>query len=91
MKLKTTLYFVDEIFWHALPRRQDVESALARHYPDLTLPRRWLRLASWVGGDRDGNPNVTAEITAETIRLHRGLAVTRHHDRLRQLSRRLQP
>jgi len=91
-EVKTTLYFVDEIFWHALPRLYvDLESALARHYPGLMPPRRWLYLASWVGGDRDGNPNVTAEVTAETIRLHRGLAVTRHRDQLRQLSRRLSP
>jgi phosphoenolpyruvate carboxylase len=91
-EVKTTLFFVDEIFWHALPRLYlEMENALARYYPGLKLPRRWLRLASWVGGDRDGNPNVTAEVTAETIRLHRGLAVTRHRDHLRQLSRRLSP
>lgn len=91
-EVKTTLYIVDEIFWHALPRLYlDLESALAHHYPGLMPPQRWLRLASWVGGDRDGNPNVTAEVTAETLRLHRGLAVTQHRDHLRQLSRRLSP
>ena len=91
-EVKTTLYFVEETFWHALPRMYvDLENALARHYPGLAVPQCWLHLASWVGGDRDGNPNVTAEVTAETIRLHRGLAVTRHRDHLRQLSRRLSP
>ncbi|MCB9134262.1 MAG: phosphoenolpyruvate carboxylase [Anaerolineales bacterium] len=91
-EVKTTLFFVEEIFWNALPRLYaDLERALAQHYPGLTPPARWLRLASWVGGDRDGNPNVTPEVTAETIRLHRGLAVTRHRDHLRQLSRRLSP
>ena len=91
-EVKTTLYFVEEIFWYALPRLYtDLERALAQYYPGLTPPAHWLRLASWVGGDRDGNPNVTPEVTAETIRLHRGLAVTRHRDHLRQLSRRLSP
>ena len=57
-----------------LPRT--MEDALAEHYPDVTVPKNWLGLASWIGGDRDGNPNVTYPITAETLRLH-GESVTR--------------
>src|SRR5204863_3157724 len=84
------LYFVDAIFWDALPRvYDDLEAALARYYPEVAAPGRWLTLASWIGGDRDGNPNVTAAVTAETLRLHRGLAVERHRARLQELARRL--
>ena len=89
-EVKTGLYFVETIFWEALPRIYDeLEVALAEHYPGLTAPLRWLTLASWIGGDRDGNPNVTAEVTAETLRLHRGLAVEKHQANLRDLARRL--
>lgn len=89
-EVRIGLYFVDEIFWEALPRLYaDLESALAEHYPELTAPSRWLTLASWIGGDRDGNPNVTATVTAETLRLHRGLAVELHRRALHDLARRL--
>ncbi|HLB47824.1 MAG TPA: phosphoenolpyruvate carboxylase, partial [Anaerolineales bacterium] len=89
-EVRTGLYFVDEIFWDALPRiYADLDAALARHYPGLSAPPRWLTLASWVGGDRDGNPNVTAAVTAETLRLHRGLAVEKHRRTLQDLARRL--
>ncbi len=89
-EVRTGLYFVDAVFWEALPRMYaDLDAALAEHYPGLHVPQRWLTLASWIGGDRDGNPNVTAAVTAETLRLHRGLAVERHRAGLQELARRL--
>jgi phosphoenolpyruvate carboxylase len=89
-EVRTGLYFVDAILWDALPRiYADLDAALAQHYPGLTAPPRWLTLASWIGGDRDGNPNVTVEVTAETLRLHRGLAVERHRAEFQELARRL--
>ena len=88
--MRTGLYFVDNVFWDALPAiYEDLEQALASHYPDVAPPSSWLRLASWVGGDRDGNPNVTHIVTAETLRLHRGLAVEKHRRALQELARRL--
>ncbi len=89
-EVKSALYFVEEIFWDVLPRIYlELDEALSLHYPELHVEHTWLRLASWVGGDRDGNPNVTTEITADTLRMHRGLAITRHIDTLRPLARRL--
>jgi phosphoenolpyruvate carboxylase len=89
-EVRTGLYFIDEIFWELVPRiYRDLERALGLHYPGLAAPQRWLTLASWMGGDRDGNPNVTAEVTAETLRLHRGLAVEKHRHSLQELARNL--
>jgi len=87
---RTGLYFVEEIFWDALPRLYaDLDAALAQYYPEISAPRAWLSLASWIGGDRDGNPNVTTPATAETLRLHRGLAVEQHRRAFQDLSREL--
>jgi len=89
-EVRTGLYFVDEVFWDLLPRiATDLETALGRHYPGLLPPPAWLTVASWIGGDRDGNPSVVTEVTAETLRLHRGLAVERHRRSIQDLARRL--
>jgi phosphoenolpyruvate carboxylase len=89
-EVRTGLYFVDAVFWDALPRlAADLDAALREHYPSVRARAGWLTLASWIGGDRDGNPAVTAAVTAETLRLHRGLAVERHRRSLRELARRL--
>ena len=89
-EVRTGLYFVDTVLWDALPRiAGELEAAVAEHYPGLAAPSDWLRLASWIGGDRDGNPLVVTPVTAETLRLHRGLAVLRHRRTLLALARHL--
>lgn len=89
-EIRTGLYFVDAIFWEAMPRiYADLEAAISEHYPGLKTKNGWLSLASWIGGDRDGNPNVTVAVTAEALRLHRGLAVEHHRRSLQDLARRL--
>ncbi len=89
-EVRTGLYFVDEVFWDLVPRIDaDLEAAVSRHYPGLAPPPAWLTVASWIGGDRDGNPSVVTELTAETLRLHRGLAVERHRRSVQDLARRL--
>ena len=87
-EVRTGLYYIGEIFWSLIPGvYENLGRALAVYYPGLSPGPSWLRLASWIGGDRDGNPNVTTAITAETLRLHRGLAVEKHRTAFRDLSR----
>ena len=89
-EVRTGLYFVNAVFWDILPRiDDDLERAVREHYLGVRVGASWLTLASWIGGDRDGNPAVTAAVTAETLRLHRGLAVERHRRSLQDLARRL--
>jgi len=89
-EVRTDLYFIDEVFWDLVPRIDaDLEAAVAFHYPGLVPPPAWLTVASWIGGDRDGNPSVVTELTADTLRLHRGLAVERHRRSVQDLARRL--
>jgi phosphoenolpyruvate carboxylase len=47
---------------------RDLESALAERFgPDAVPVPALLAFGSWIGGDRDGNPNVTAEVTVEAL------------------------
>ena len=56
-------------------------------YPGEPVPTvKPLDAHSWVGGDRDGNPNVTAEVTRQTIELHRATALTGYLRRVEQLA-----
>ncbi len=89
-EVRTGLYYVDAYLWNIIPKLyDDLESALDKNFPGLKPPHTWLKLASWIGGDRDGNPFVTSEVTAETLRLHRGLAVQNHRRLFQELGRRL--
>ena len=87
------LYFVATSIWDVVPRlHADLDRAFRQSYgqpaqtpggPDLGAI---LRYRSWIGGDRDGNPNVTPEVTAWTLRAHREDALRLHRrelDRLR--------
>ena len=86
----TGLWYFDTTLWQTVPLLQDeLERALAETYPAVKAPTRWLRFGSWMGGDRDGNPNVTPQVTAETLMLHRNLALEKFGDALRVLSRQL--
>ncbi len=41
---------------------------------ELPLNATPIKFGSWMGGDRDGNPNVTAKVTAHVVALSRWMA-----------------
>lgn len=68
---------VEHSLWHALPdclRELDgvLQETLGERLPLDAAP---LRIGSWMGGDRDGNPFVTHQVTREVILLARWMAV----------------
>ena len=71
---------VVETLWEVVPwLYRDLRGALHRNYGDhpFRMPRL-LRFATWIGGDRDGNPFVTAEVTRQTLVELRQEAMQRH-------------
>jgi phosphoenolpyruvate carboxylase len=71
------LYFIAHgVMDAAVDVFDDLQAALSFYYPseDWTTLPPMLQYASWIGGDRDGNPNVTADITLETLAAQRRAA-----------------
>ncbi|MGE5769308.1 MAG: phosphoenolpyruvate carboxylase, partial [Betaproteobacteria bacterium] len=70
-EVKNGITYFQETFFTELPRLYiQVAQQLHTRYPEKTwaLPP-FFRIGSWIGGDRDGNPFVTAEILREALRL----------------------
>lgn len=69
-EVRTVMSVFDQTLFQAVPRLyRTVESAIADGEPGRCRPSvpGFLRFGSWVGGDRDGNPFVTAEVTRQTM------------------------
>jgi phosphoenolpyruvate carboxylase len=64
---------VEESLWRAVPEfMRRLDSALQENCGlHLPLDAAPVSFVSWMGGDRDGNPNVTAEVTREVLLLSR--------------------
>jgi len=87
-EVKTGLWYFESTVWQVIPALQrDLEAALAQHYPDVRAPARWLTFGSWIGGDRDGNPFVTTQVTADTLQLQREVTINRVYEGTHELSR----
>ncbi|MEO5940060.1 MAG: phosphoenolpyruvate carboxylase [Candidatus Limnocylindrales bacterium] len=71
-EVRTALAFFDETLFSVVPQVYRAADAALDGRTGTRPPRTppFLTWESWIGGDRDGNPTVTAEITERTIRIH---------------------
>ncbi|NMO90646.1 phosphoenolpyruvate carboxylase [Actinomycetospora sp. TBRC 11914] len=68
---RSAAYYLEQLGQHAVPEVLTVlDEELARVGLSLPEGARPLVLGCWVGGDRDGNPNVTAELTTEAMQVY---------------------
>src|SRR5699024_5206331 len=73
---RNALYYLSQIFRQTMPEMLDgLREELRAHGADLHAGQVPLRFGSWIGGDRDGNPYVTAEVTREVLRLQAEAAI----------------
>ena len=94
-ELRNIVHYLREVFPNAMPV---LDARLRAAWSDIgfdpaalddpeCLPR--LRFGNWVGGDRDGHPLVTAEVTASTLRELRANALALLRERLSTVAARL--
>jgi phosphoenolpyruvate carboxylase len=89
-EVRNGLYYFDQTLFEVLPEiHREVEICLEKNYSakQWDVPN-FLRFGSWIGGDRDGNPNVTPEITWETLHKQRKLVLKKYKNVLVDLMKR---
>ena len=86
-EVKNGISYFKETFFTELPRLYiQATQQLQKRYPEKiwALPP-FFRIGSWIGGDRDGNPFVTAEILREALRLQSAAALSHYLDEVHEL------
>jgi phosphoenolpyruvate carboxylase len=83
---RNAVYYFDELQREVVP---DVLEEWAGMLGEADPERVPLRFGSWIGGDRDGNPNVTPEVTLEVLRLQHDYAVRNAIEVVDELRQRL--
>ena len=91
-EIENSLYYFRESIFACLPQiYRNLENAIKDVYPEargqsLEIPNI-VRFGTWVGGDRDGNPFVTPEITRNALRLQQIEVLKEYARRVDHLSK----
>jgi len=91
-EVRNGLYYVRESLFEAVPKAYEhFEKALRKHYgvnaegiAPVSVPS-FIRFGSWIGGDRDGNPFVTADVTEWTVHQQMQEALNEYRTRVLEL------
>ena len=87
-EVENGLYYFRTSLFKAIPEvYRDLEKAIKRvyHTDQIKVPS-FIRFGSWIGGDRDGNPFVTPDITREAVYMHAETALHEYIRRAQKLS-----
>lgn len=83
-----SIYYLDELMQETVPEvLASFTKEVKRLGINLSPSAKPLTFGTWIGGDRDGNPHITSEVTKSAILLqnsHFTRAITKHLDELRQ-------
>ncbi|PKG23778.1 phosphoenolpyruvate carboxylase [Niallia nealsonii] len=89
-EVRNGLYYFEQTLFDVLPEiHQEVQDALQENYPNFEwkVPN-FLTFGSWIGGDRDGNPFVTPEVTWQTLHKQNKLVIEKYKESVVDLMKR---
>jgi phosphoenolpyruvate carboxylase len=73
---RNAIYYLGSILTDAMPAMlSELSELLDEHGVSLASQNAPIRFGSWIGGDRDGNPNVTAAVTREILQIQNQHAI----------------
>lgn len=86
-EVEYSLHYFREVLFDAIPQLYHrLTQHLQQTFPKLTPPRHnFCKFGSWVGSDRDGNPNVTPEVTWQTACYQRNLVLEKYIEAVKKL------
>jgi phosphoenolpyruvate carboxylase len=86
-EVRSMLAVFEETIWDALPRYMRILDAVLRQAAGdgLPLDAAPIRFGSWIAGDRDGNPNVTPDITRRACLMTRWTAASLYVKEIQEL------
>ncbi|MFP8487555.1 phosphoenolpyruvate carboxylase [Gracilimonas sp. Q87] len=87
-EVENGLFYFTHSIWDSIPvLYRDIRQAFDTYYnkrPEVPIV---LRYRSWIGSDRDGNPNVTSNVTWQTVIEQRKTVLNLYLDELNELRR----
>lgn len=81
-EIELGLWFIAETLWTELPKMTEALTSACQSF--AVAPPEW-QLGSWIGGDRDGHPGVTAAATLHALNRHLETAQTLYQRALESL------
>ena len=83
------LAIIEDSLWETIPKVYRRLNTIFTQKMGISLPKNFnpIEFGSWMGGDRDGNPNVTSDVTKEVILLSRWEAAKLYEKELTKLIR----
>jgi phosphoenolpyruvate carboxylase len=92
-EVRNGIYYFETTLLQLVPQiYRELERTLTEYYPheNFDIPA-FLRYGSWIGGDRDGNPNVTVDISEQALRAQREIVLKYYSDVVYSLYRHMSP